>query len=334
MRADGQIERHDELLASQYKLDNTNRQDATAKLSNFYSYIEEALRLYQGYYVPHPLDGFNGIFPFAWYLREGMKIDNTSIGVTYTIKDVQVDVNDNPTGYVTLEGGNSKTPSVYHRLKFRREDAVVFMHGFPRTFAQTYAFEPDGSGELSSQYAQAWRDTITWIVANKEPADLKGTKDQRKRFRQIKDYESDDSYTISYTGQWFDAVVQLDCWTKSNASAEKLIEWFEQFMELYRGVFRWNGVDKLIYRDRTSDELVTRWRDDIVNRTLRYNVRVENVISTVISKIRSIAATFSLMPSGVYWPTGVPWDDSWSQPTGTSDFIPIEVLDQQLQSGG
>lgn len=335
MRPDGKIERHDELLRTAWFVNKEpGRRDAPATLRDLYSYIDQALRLHQGYYQPHPINGFSGSFPFAWSLEEGMKVYNTTIGVVYEIKEVQRDDNNNPTGYVVLSGGNGIEPEATHRLEFSREDSLVFMHGFPKTFAKTYSFSDDGSGSFASQYSERWRDTITFLVTRKEPGSLSGSpfdrpRDVKPHHRESEVYAADTDYMISYTGQWFDAIIQLDCWSKTNKTAERLLEWLEGFLEFYRGVFRYNGINNLYYWDRTADELVTRWRDDIVNRTLRYYIRTENVAAVLESKIRVIAATFGLMPTGIYWPTGFPWTSEWTQPTGIDpDVIPVEIYEQ------
>ena len=333
MRVDGKIERHDELLRDAwYKTTDPGRRQASADLSRFYGYISEAMQLHQGYYIPHPLDGFSGNFPNVWYIKDGMKVYNTTVGVMYTIQEHEEDSEGMPTGNVLMTGGNGIAPKQGDRLEFDRGDTLIFMHAFPKTFAQTYEFMDDGSGRLSAQYTAEWRDTITWSVARREPGGLdgapfEGTRDVRPHHRSSGSWGPDQAYLISYTGQWFDVLIQFDCWAKTNSTSERLVEWFEGFMETYRGVFRYNGVNNLLYWDRTHDELVTRWRDDIVNRTLRYYVRMENVAAVLESKIRSITALFSLLPTGTYV-RGTPfWVSGWIPPTGAVGSVPAEIYE-------
>lgn len=74
-------------------------------------------------------------------------------------------------------------------------------------------------------------------------------------------------------GQWFDNLVQFDCYTTNNLEANKLIFWFEDFMDLYIPVLRYNGVDQILYWQRTQDQTTERYRDDIEIRKIQYYFR-------------------------------------------------------------
>lgn len=307
MRPDGQIERHDELANIVYYKESVSGRDSTrrdrgAALIDLFDYIEDTLRLYQGYYLPISYAPLNGYFPYAWYLREGMKVDNTTIGTTYTIETVEKDPDtDRSTGYVRMSG--SPDPVISHRLKFRRKDSLVFMHSFPKAYAEPYVFSSKGDGTLAGEHSAPWRDTITWLVTRKEPGSLSGEPFKRPRTlvpmpRRHFDYGTDGIYTVDVHGQWFDAIAQIDCWAKTNAATERLMDWFEGFMALYTPVFVYNGITRVFFWERAVDELVTRWRDDIVNRTIRYYVRTETVTATLEARIRSIIATIALTTTG------------------------------------
>lgn len=336
MRPDGKLERFDELQNVPYRDVEAIgvRRDMPANIYSFRVYIEEGLRSFQGYYVPHPQDAWTGYFPYAWYLREGMKVENTTIGDIYEIKEVQRGKNNKPTGIVVMSGNNA--PERRHRLRFRREDAIVFMPAWPKTFAKTYQFK--GSNLLADEKAGPWRDTITCDLSRKEPAGMggkpfEGTRSVRPVHRATETYDPDPGYSVIYSGQWFDAIVQFDCWSKTNDNAERLVDWFEAFMEIYRGVFIWNGIQQLIYWQRTADELVTRWRDDIVNRTVQYYVRVENVAAELQRKVNSIIATIGLMPTGTVPTLEERYGPEWVAPTGIGDTIPFEVLETRYDGG-
>jgi hypothetical protein len=307
MRPDGQIERHDELASIVYYKESapgrdSTRRDRGAALADLFDYIEEALTLYQSYYLPISYAPLNGYFPYAWYLKAGTQVDNTTIGTTYTIEEVEKDPDTGkPTGYVRMSG--SPNPALSHRLKFRKEDLLIVMHSFPKTYADPYTFSKTGDGKLVGEYKASWRDTITWLVTRKEPGSLSGEPFKRPRTlvpmpRRHFDYGTDDAYAVDTHGQWFDSVVQFDCWAKTNAATERLMSWFEGFMALYTPVFVYNGIARVFFWERAIDELVTRWRDDIVNRTIRYYVRTETVTVTLEARIRSIIATISIATTG------------------------------------
>jgi hypothetical protein len=83
--------------------------------------------------------------------------------------------------------------------------------------------------------------------------------------------------SIIVWGQWFDNLVQFDCWSTSNFEANRLIYWFEDFMDLYAPVLINNGVNQLLYWQRQQDQTIERWRDDIDNRTVQYYFRTEKL---------------------------------------------------------
>lgn len=333
MRSDGLLERFDELIdVVPMRHKDATRRAASASLATLFSYMEEALQYYQGFYQPHPRSGWTGYFPYAWYLKEGMEVLNTTIGDRYTIKEVAKDTKGLPTGLVVMEGNVEPEPT--HRLRFRREDSLIFMHAFPKTFAKTYDFE--GGGLLATEKAEPWRDTITFMVIRKEPGGMGGKpfeqpREVRPQPRIAEDYIPDLGYTVSFTSQEFDCLIQLDCWSKTNATAEKLVAWFELFMEVYRGVFIYNGLKQVLYWQRTADALVTRWRDDIVNRTLQYFTRIENVTYRVDRKVNEIAAAFGLW-TGELPPLGAIFGSGWVYPTGDGTTIPVEV--HESKDGG
>jgi len=85
------------------------------------------------------------------------------------------------------------------------------------------------------------------------------------------------THTIEVYGQWFDNLVQFDCWSASNSQANALITWFEDFMELYTPVLKQNGVAEMLYWERLQDQTIERWRNDIDNRTIRWFFRTEKL---------------------------------------------------------
>lgn len=89
--------------------------------------------------------------------------------------------------------------------------------------------------------------------------------------------QSISSHTITVYGQWFDNLVQFDCWSTNNQEANSLIYWFEDFMDLYTRVLKINGVQEVLYWQRFQDQVIERWRSDIDNRTVQYYFRTEKL---------------------------------------------------------
>lgn len=85
------------------------------------------------------------------------------------------------------------------------------------------------------------------------------------------------THSIEIYGQFFDNIVQFDCWSDNNQEASYLISYLEDFLDLYAQILKINGVNELLYWQRTIDQKIERWRNDIDNRTLQYYFRTENL---------------------------------------------------------
>lgn len=85
------------------------------------------------------------------------------------------------------------------------------------------------------------------------------------------------THTVTVWGQWFDNLVQFDCWSTNNQEANALIYWLEDFMDLYTRVLKINGVQEVLYWQRLQDQTIERWRSDIDNRTIQFFFRTERL---------------------------------------------------------
>lgn len=329
MRADGTLERPDQLAASiETYTGPEERMLRGADLNNLYHFIQEALRYYQAWYVPHPLDPWTGCFPNAWYLSEGAKLKNVENGDTYTIKEVKKDGH-TPTGYVTMTG--NVEPVSTDRLVFMDEsNELQFMHAYPKTYAQTYKFV---NGQLPTAETAPWRDTVTFMVTRQTPGSLdgspfQGTRDRKRKFRKNYDYPGDAKYSARTEGQWFDCLLQLDCWAKTNAVAEDLVDWVQGFMHMYTPVFSANGFPQILFWAREMDGLSTRWRDDIVYRTITYYVRMEDVGYLKQRRIERIFINVGNEPTGEGDLDENRFGTGWDPPaTGRDGVLPVEVFE-------
>lgn len=334
MRPDGKIERIDEFEhATSLKHQGESitlepRAEASADIYRFFDYITQTLKLHQAYYFPLHANKMYGFFPFAWRLKQGMEVINETVGTTYIIDEVELDQNTGlPTGFVKMSG--APEPSQSHRLLFKRDECIQFFPSFPRTYSVPYHFEDKaGDGQLVQEYSHPWRDTITWLVTRVEPGTVSKQPFQRPRTlrgmpRDTQVWKADTNYGIDTRMRLSDCIVQFDCWTRTNTTAEELVTWFEAYMDTYIRVFLYNGVMQCFFWERLSDELVTRWRNDIVNRTIRYYVRTQSISNRIVSKIRTIAANISMYGSGEMQsisPTG-----EWPIPTG--NHVPISIYE-------
>jgi len=245
-----------------WSLSLENRQaDRSASLDDVTTYIYQSLIDYQGKWESTAIGEWTINFPYARDLRAGNEIRNITTGEVYTIDSVV----DEQQHTVRLSGTIS--PQLGERLELADENMVNFVSAYPQTHA-----EPE-----------TWRDTITYKVDRREPGTIQahpfeGRKEIKPRIRQIITDPDYPDFHIKILGQWFDNMIKFDCWSVTNKGADSLISWFEDFLFRYTWVWKKNGVQEILYMSRSMDEEVTRWRDDIVNRTLYYYFRTEKII--------------------------------------------------------
>ena len=123
------------------------------------------------------------------------------------------------------------------------------------------------------------------------------------------------THTISVYGQWFDNIIQYDCWSIDNQEANALVAWFEDFMDLYTPVLKRNGVAEVLYWQRSQDTQVDKWRADIDNRTVQYFFRTEKLRVERSKNLRQINTRVTVALEGTPYLIG--------EPTGIASYAGV-----------
>lgn len=155
-------------------------------------------------------------------------------------------------------------------------------------------------------------NVITWGIVRKEPGTMSGrpfsgTQEIKPRNREFLaifgDYAKqwvidtgesrlaeigEISYYIKTAGQAFDNLVQYNIWAKSNYEVEELTEWFEEYMDSYRGMYREAGIVQIVFDRRIRDDTVLAIKNGYHVRSVLYYVRTERVHVENISPIKRI----------------------------------------------
>jgi hypothetical protein len=84
-------------------------------------------------------------------------------------------------------------------------------------------------------------------------------------------------YKIAICGKWFDNVVRLTCWAKTNKRANYRADWLENLMDEYDWWFKSEGIDRVIYVGRKADEITDKNNNRWYGRPLDYFVRTEKI---------------------------------------------------------
>jgi len=246
--------------------------------------ISILLNKYQSTYVTNKSDKSLLLMPNLFHEPQpGERIKNQTTGEIYTVKETIVNpITKKWEGLVrlvcitppeTLKSEKLELLDSTHRVRFTEESPnMVGNEG------QTSAGIMIDKGPM--------QPTIVYSLVRKEPGSIGKTpfgpqKDYRKRLRESVKFDSNPAHTVEIYAQSFDNLVQFDCCTLDNFTANRLVNWFEKFMNLYQWVLKKNGVQQIIYWQRLKDATVSKWRQDLVVRTVQFYFRTEEIDEVV-----------------------------------------------------
>jgi hypothetical protein len=333
MRADGTLEVFDEILLPGYKelasqidpytgYPYRQRRDRGARIDDLFIMIHAAIKSYEAYYVR--TGPFRGYFQFARYLEKGNKIYNRTTGEVYTVADLFMEDDGLFIGEVLLTGVTEPTET--DRLELDEPNQVLFARADARSEATTSTFD---SNTERVEVPAPFTDTIEYSTVRSEPGTVgkKPFAADRQALPRLREFNVNDlidpGVGIDIYGWWFDHMVQFDLFARTNerlygtrnVSGEGtlgLVQWFQDFMQRYRWVFLYNGIQQLLEWQGTRDQQVGRHRNDMVHRPLLFYVRTERVSEARYRRIEHIDILVNIGAPGeaIPEPTGYP------QPTG------------------
>lgn len=255
-----------------------SQREGNLSLGEAMELMGNCLQNYQMTYRINREDPSTFLFPFL--LRrppEGTQIINTATREVYTVDQII----ENPEtgtwdGVVRLQLRNA--PTGRQKLKFvDKHQYVRFDHEFSMDTPNLRGANNDRTAIDAGPIVPI----ISWTLLRREPGGSNQPfgpkKEYKPRLREsVKDpYEQ--GYTVEIVGQWFDNIIQFDCWEADNRSAEQLVEWFEQFMRLYSWIFMKEGLNQIFFWQRNRDTTETKWRQDIVKRSTQFYLRTEQL---------------------------------------------------------
>jgi len=287
--------------------------DRNASLNDITTYIYQSLLDFQGKWYATDRGSWTIQMPNARYLSVGDKIRNTSTGQTYLIAEVV----DEDQKVIRLNATSAIAPVSGNVLRLEEKNTV----NFSSSYSRYYQDKP----------VEEWRDTIVYRVKRKEPGTIgKHPFDPPTEIKpRIREYRIDPDHTdchVMILGQWFDNLIQFDCWSKFNNRVDDLVEWFEDFMYKYTWVWKKNGVNEILYWMRTIDEEVSKFRNDLAVRSVLYYFKTEKIVTIREYDFKQIDLYLELenvLPSGF---SGVSWGNQ-APASGQ-----LEVLDKGFRA--
>ena len=164
-----------------------------------------------------------------------------------------------------------------------------------------------------SDTRQMPKKIITYQTVRSEPGRISagspfqgtGVKELKKRtreqlfldplFRKDIDDPAEKLRYFKSEGQWFDNLVKFDLWTKTNYEAEEFIDWFENILDTYTGMFKELGIQEMVYYRRVRDDTIIKWKNKFNVRSLIYFIRTEKYDGILISDYNKGLLTKTLM---------------------------------------
>ena len=263
--------------------------------------VKELVRLHEMTWRPSLKNPMLLYFPFMFVVpKPGWKLRNLTTRDVYEVKKVAFDEKREFTGAVLLTGGLSppgkgteEEPGRWDRLDWVEPDgkAIAFHDSWPEKEALE-AMSLEGADQAKAT-ALALPPTVTVHLVREEP----GSVDKRE-FGPAKlgkpkliGYEPDPfdplSYRLAINWQWFETILQFDCWSALNREADRLVDWFRLFMNLYTWVIKLNGVSELRFWQQRGDLATQSFRDALPRRSVQYYVRT---ISVQPVRVRNLAS--------------------------------------------
>jgi len=242
--------------------------------------IELLLQAYQGTYKVNTHDRNLLHMPFLVIEpNKGDRILNENTGEVYTVDHtIRNPVTNRWEGLIRLNLVNAPSDVGRETLRFLDEtNYIVFGHSFATSSPNALGTNNNGEGND----APPMRPTIAWSITRVEPGASQQPFGPRKEWkaRQREEYKDPmvRGHTVIVSGQMFDNIVQFDALYSDNRSAENLVEWFEQFMRLYRWVLRQKGVAETFFWRRQNDDTSREWRQPLWKRSTQHYFRTEQL---------------------------------------------------------
>jgi hypothetical protein len=138
---------------------------------------------------------------------------------------------------------------------------------------------------------------ITYTLTEMVPGVISksGTREIKPRHRATfrQEVSGNGPRIVDVYGRVFDCKVVFEIWEENNTKATELATKFMDFMDMYTGFIKSQGVKEVIFEKYSNETESGEWKDSIVCRSLYYYVRLEHlseVPSDVIEKVTGIVS--------------------------------------------
>src|SRR3990167_5326120 len=148
-------------------------------------------------------------------------------------------------------------------------------------------------------------EVITFSVVRSEPGAFgegrpfeSNIKNLVPILREELDDPDNPGYKMAILGYWYDNIIRLTCFARTNKQANRRVVWLQGLMQDYMWFFRTNGVNRILFWGRGEDFVVEENGARLYGRPLEYFVRTENVRQLREKTIEEITLDTGLADNG------------------------------------
>jgi len=189
--------------------------------------------------------------------------------------------------------GDSKTLNDFYLLVKRAIDDMELRASTPEDHKVTFTEEnPDHKSES---------EVITFSLVHRQPgafgkgAPFEGrTKNLKFRPRESLIDTENPTYKIQVNGYYYDNIVRFTCWARTNKEANARAVWFEDLMVEYDWWFKLQGMQRVIFWERSTDIVTDVDENKWYGRPINYFVRTEKLKAFSEKQIEEILIRLSL----------------------------------------
>ena len=134
---------------------------------------------------------------------------------------------------------------------------------------------------------------VPGMYSQGKPGDM-GPKNRRPILREMLDDPDNPGYKRAVLGFFYDNIIRLTCWAKTNKAANDRAIWLENLMEENDWFFVWSGVNRLLYDSWRSSELVDIVNNRYYGRPIDFFVRTEKLINVSEKTLEQICIKFGV----------------------------------------
>lgn len=148
---------------------------------------------------------------------------------------------------------------------------------------------------------EATFETISMSVIKRDPGQFgqgrpggSPVRARKGQLRELVDDPDNPGYQLAVIGYWYDNILRLTCWARTNKEAEKRALWLEQIIEEYTWFYEISGISKIVYEGRAPNGMIQVSENRFFGRSIDYFVRTERLRKVSTKQLEQIVVNFGL----------------------------------------